>query len=579
MTVRRRAILLDEGANGVLQSIHAGRPRGDPTFGGCYVTVKRTTLQLSGSTSTSAAPTLSPTPEFPRHFDARSTEAYWIDRWGDNALPDTRQRFALTGLNPAPRPWFLPMPPPNITGQLHLGHALFLALQDAKTRFHAQIGNDALWLPGTDHAGLATHAKILETLGEQGLDPTDRRTYLREAWAWKDRFHARITGQIRRMGAACDWSQERFTLDEGSQRSAIAALERCHAAGMLYRENGEWYLRMDALARELLEALDAGEIRITPDSNANQLRHFLRTIEPWCLSRDIPWGLPLPIETRGDAWRLSPTPTMLRRDDPTFPADDGGWTRETRTFDTWFLSALWPFSSLGWPEQTPALERYYPAAWMETADDILFFWCARMLMMGKLLTGTWPFREIYLHGLIRDSQGRKMSKSLGNGIDPLELIDRYGADALRWMLIGNAQPGLDMRFNPATLAGDAKFLNKIWQAGRFLAMQGLPEAGATADGPPDPTFDAELDALTAQWAGHLQADGFALAARALQQHFREAFCDRWLEAAKPALRAGDADRLRIARRHFRRYLALFHPFLPFLTLDLYERLGLAPAMR
>lgn len=549
------------------------------TPGGCYVTVKRTSLRLSDTPSRSpAASGFTPADDFPRHFDARSAETHWIDRWGDNALPDTRQRFSLTGLNPRPAPWFLPMPPPNITGQLHLGHALFLALQDTKTRFHAQIGDDALWLPGTDHAGLATHAKILETLHEQGLDSSDRATYLREAWAWKDRFHARITGQIRRMGAACDWAQERFTLDEGSQRSAIAAIERCHAAGMLYRQDGEWYLRMDELAGQLLEALDRGEIRITPEASANQLRHFLRTIEPWCLSRDIPWGLPLPIETKGEAWRLSPDPTILQRHGPgTLPPADDGWTRETRTFDTWFLSSLWPFSSLGWPERTPTFERYYPAAWMETADDILFFWCARMLMMGRLLTGTWPFREIYLHGLIRDGKGRKMSKSLGNGIDPLDLIDRYGADALRWTLIGNAQPGLDMRFNPATLAGDAKFLNKIWQAGRFLALHdpGTTEASAgNADGPADPSFDAELAALEAQWAAHLHANEFALAARALQKHFREAFCDRWIEAAKPALRAGDADQARTARRHFRRYLALFHPFLPFLTLDLYERLAL-----
>jgi len=480
----------------------------------------------------------------------------------------------------------MPMPPPNITGQLHLGHALFLSIQDAKTRFHAQIGDDALWLPGTDHAGLATHEKILDSLAQQGLDATDPALYMREAWSWKERLHGRITTQIRKMGAACDWSKERFTLDERSQRSALAAFSRCCSEGMLFRQDGEWFLRMDDLASQLLCALDAGEIRITPESSANELRNFLRNIEPWRLSRNISWGLPIPLETRGDEWRLSPSPQITQQaigaaQSLTPSGSPDGWKPEPATFDTWFISALWPFSCLGWPEQTEDFQRYYPAAWMETADDILFFWCARMLMMGKLLTGQWPFREIYLHGIIRDSQGRKMSKSLGNGIDPLELIEKKGADSLRWMLLANAQPGLDAKFNPATLSSESKFLNKIWQAGRFLSpfaplLATLPQNALAmqACSERNEALFADLNRLTSSWADHFRKNEFSLAARLIQRHFKDFFCDEWIERSKEKLKGGDALLAAEGFSLLSRYLALFHPFCPFLTSQLHEQLDL-----
>jgi valyl-tRNA synthetase len=479
-----------------------------------------------------------------------------LAHWGDQPHREAAARFALP--DPDPTPWFLPMPPPNITGQLHLGHALFLTLQDIQTRAQMIQGHDALWLPGTDHAGLATHAKILETLAEQGQDPTDEAAYAATGWAWKDRYHARITHQIKRMGAACDWSKERFTLDAAYQASTREAFRRLLDQGGLTRRDGQWYLDMAPYAAPLLAALDDGTIAITPEGPKNELRAMLQHIEPWCLSRQIGWGLRMPLIYRGDAARYHA---------PGDPIPEG-WTEETATFDTWFLSALWPFATLGWPEQTPELARYYPAAWMESADDILFFWIARMLMLGQTLTGQWAFRDIFLHGIIRDKHGRKMSKSLGNGLDPLDLIASKGTDALRWMLATRAEPGLDLKFNPADLAIEARFINKIWQAGRFLAQYPAADRGTWGDHPEEQA----LDALTTRWRAGMAEQAFPRLARDLQRHFTEDFCGRWIEGAKAGLAQGDTALAALGHRLFHRYLALLHPFLPFLTCELDSRL-------
>ncbi len=446
------------------------------------------------------------------------------------------------------------MPPPNITGQLHLGHALFLTLQDIRTRFHALIGDEALWLPGTDHAGLATHAKIMETLGWSELEPQRTAKYWATGWEWKERFHARITSQMRRIGAGCDWSKERFTLDPAYLASAKEAFRRCWEAGLIYREDGQWWMRMEALAQPLREALASGELAIQPLSSARRLGNFLDNLEPWCLSRQIPWGLAIPLKEQADGrWLFDEDAST-----PGTPCSD--------TLDTWFLSALWPFASLGWPEKTPDLAKFYPGEWMETGEDILFFWCARMWMMGKFLTGIWPFKTIFLHGLIRDKHGEKMSKSLGNGIDPLDIIDERGADALRWHLAFRAEPALDMRFNPEALKQDGAWLNKIWQAGRFLVQFGpCPDLLACPK---------DLEDLRLATAEDLLANRFPSACRRLQHAFREGFCGEWIEASKDRLRAGDAELLAEGWTRYAAFLGLLHPFLPFLTSELHRRLGL-----
>jgi valyl-tRNA synthetase len=446
------------------------------------------------------------------------------------------------------------MPPPNITGQLHMGHAMFLTLQDIRTRFHALIGDDALWLPGTDHAGLATHEKILTQMAQDGSDPRDRHAYLACGWEWKDRHHSRIIHQIKRMGASCDWSQERFTLDAGYQNSTREAFRRCWDAGLIYRHEDQWWMKMESLAAPLVAAIESGDIQINPLTSANELLPMLRNIEPWCLSRQIGWGMPIPLKQHDGKWLF----------------DEGDGTPgapETDTLDTWFLSSLWPMASLGWPDIPEQLERFYPGEWMETGDDILFFWCARMWMMGYFLEGQWPFKKLFLHGLIRDKNGRKMAKSLGNGIDPLELMDQYGTDALRWHLAMRAEPARDMKFSAQACASDGKWINKIWQAGRFLNQFGGPQGN-------DESSQARemLSGLTNEWAAHLENDRYPDAARLIQSSFRDQFCGKWIEDNKPALRAGCLDTLELEWAIYFHYLALLHPFLPFLTTDLHRRL-------
>lgn len=490
----------------------------------------------------------------PARFDFAAAEPRCTQDWGPCALPDARSRFSLTLPGHTPSPWFLPMPPPNITGQLHMGHALFLTLQDIRTRFHAQIGDDALWLPGTDHAGLATHEKILAHMAEHGMDANDRQAYLAQGWAWKDRFHARITGQIRRMGAACDWSRERFTLDDGYQASAREAFARLWHAGLIYRKDHQWWADMRPLAAPLIAAIENGQLQIEPMTSANELLPMLRNIEPWCLSRQIGWGMPIPLKQHQGQWHLDEGPSTPGTPDPD-------------TLDTWFLSSIWPLATLGWPHATADWERYFPGAWMETGDDILFFWIARMWMMGHFLTGQWPFQRLFLHGLVRDKHGRKMSKSLGNGIDPLDIIDQYGADALRWHLALRAQPARDLRFSPQACAADAKWLNKIWQAGRFLQQFGRPNAPLPSSDIPE-----ALGPLTQAWADDLLHDRYPQAACRLQSHFRESFCAGWIEDNKERLRLGDPSLLQQGWAQYGHYLRLLHPFIPFLSTDLHRRL-------
>lgn len=494
-----------------------------------------------------------------RHFDHQAAEPAWIQQWGNTPFHHPPARFSIPGH--APKPWFLPMPPPNITGQLHLGHALFLTIQDIATRHRLARGDDAQWIPGTDHAGLATHEKLTAHLLAQGLDPTDPQLYDEQAWAWKERFHARITTQMRSMGIACDWTQERFTLDERYQASMQHAFAQLAQRAGLYRHDNQWYLDMRPAAQALLEAIEQGQIRITPATAIGRLRHFLEHIEPWCISRQIRWGWRLPLlhDGRG-AWQLDTSP------DQEPPA---GWIREQDTADTWLLSSLWPLALLGWPHDQQAIDRYFPAGWMETGEDILFFWCARMLMTGWLLTGKWAFHDIWLQGLIRDKHGRKMSKSLDNGIDPLELTAKQGTDALRWMLATHAEPGLDMRFNPAQLSAEAKFINKLWQAARFFDLCPTQSAGQWGQS----IEEQELDALTRQWDEGLLACRFSGTARQLQSHFRDWFCSDWIERNKAACQAGEAETLALGLRLLHRYLALFHPFLPFITSELDKQLG------
>lgn len=454
------------------------------------------------------------------------------------------------------------MPPPNITGQLHLGHSLFLTIQDIKTRYNTIIGNNTLWIPGTDHAGLATHSKIIESLETKGLDSNNEDIYLNEANQWKEFYQTRIKKQIFSMGAACDWNKERFTLDDNYIKSALKAFDICIKNDMLYFSEGQYYLDMSNLAKELLDDLEKGMIEITPESGKNTLMSFLRNIEPWCISRQIPWGLTIPIahDSDNNIKHLSE-----------IHEGNHEWIHDKSTFDTWFLSSLWPAAILGWPENTEDFKNFYPASWLETADDIIFFWCARMLMMCKLITGQYPFTKIYLHGLIRDKHNKKMSKSLGNGIDPLDCIKTHGTDCLRWSLATHCEPGLDIKYNLSWLDEEKKFINKIWQAQRFISMhtENMEERNIDNIILPD-----EMINITNRWYSLLQHDKFSQCARELQHHFKNYYCDKWIEENKKDLWAGSHHTGLLGLAIMKRYMTLLNPFMPYITTSIDQILNI-----
>jgi valyl-tRNA synthetase len=431
------------------------------------------------------------------------------------------------------------MPPPNITGRLHMGHALFSTIQDVIIRHARMDGRDALWLPGFDHAGLATQTKLDAEMIAHGLDPHGPE-FDAFAEGYRQRLGGEIEDQLRRTGASCDWSRRRFTMDDGYARAVEAAFAICRERDMLYRDGDDWYLRMDSLAERLLAELDAGSLTIQPAHGEAVLREFLRNIEPWCISRQIRWGHGIPIEG------------------------------ETAVLDTWFSSALWPFATLGWPEDTPDMRRFYPATLIETGDDILFFWCARMLMMGLLLTDRLPFDRILLHGIVRDEQGRKMSKSLGNGVDPLGAIERYGCDAMRMALLEGGAPGTDLRIQTERLQAGKGFAHKLWSIARFA----LPHM---EEGEISHADDLELTrraAAARQAIGDgIEAFDLHLAAAAARRFLFDDLSSWWIEASKERVFAGDASARACLAATVDALLRMAHPLTPFVTEEIRTRLG------
>lgn len=456
-------------------------------------------------------------------------------------------------------PYFIPMPPPNITGKLHMGHALFTTLQDISIRFQRSQGKAALWLPGTDHAGLATQQKLDDLMRDQGLDPMGPE-FDEFAEAYKANLSGEINQQIRRTGASCDWSRYTFTLDKSYSDAVIEALARIHSQGLLYRADNQWFIDTRGPAAELRNRMIRGELTIIPSNESKTLAHFLDNIEPWNISRQIRWGHKLPIWTKGDEIII---------------ADQGpeGFIREEGCLDTWFSSALWPFATLGWPNDTPDLRKFYPASMIETADDILFFWCARMLMMGLLLTEQLPFSTIYLHGIMRDKDGKKMSKSLGNGIDPLTIIDKYGCDAMRFALAEANQPGQDMKMWEDKFQAGKATATKLWNAARFaehhlrrISPQAMPSTH---------TRDLALLGLLRERQEHIRALygslEFSKAAQECRRLLFDDFCGSYLEDIKERLYADDTEALATFMDGLRILLQLFHPIMPFITESIWGR--------
>ena len=679
--------------------------------------------------------------------------AFWLNGGYFHTQPD-----------PEKKPYTIVMPPPNVTGQLHMGHAMDETWQDILIRFKRMQGYAALWVPGTDHASIATEAKVVAKMKEEGLTKEDlgRDGFLERAWAWKEQYGGRIVDQLKKLGCSCDWERERFTMDEGCSKAVLkvfkdlydkdliyrgeriinwcphcrtsisdaeveyedqegffwhlkypivgtneclvlattrpetmlgdtavaihpdderyrhlqgkkvllplvnkeipivtdtyvdmdfgtgvvkitpahdpndfevgqrhglpivkcldetahmtadcgryAGLDRyearkaivadleaggylekiephAHNVGTCYRcgttiepmVSKQWFVRMEPLAKPAIEAVRNGTIRFVPERFSKNYYHWMENTRDWCISRQLWWGHRIPAyycDACGEV-HVSAEPLAA------CPKCGGPVRQDEDTLDTWFSSALWPFSTLGWPGDTEDYKYFYPTNTLVTAYDIITFWVSRMIFSGLEYTGKAPFDTVLIHGLVRDAQGRKMSKSLGNGIDPLEVIAQYGADALRLTLILGSTPGNDTRFSEEKIRASRNFANKLWNAARFVMMNlpgdfapGLP--GADQLDLSDKWVLSTLNHLAAAVTEHLEKFELDLAAQKVQDFIWEVYCDWYIEIAKVRLNAADPAEADAARKVLVyvlcQALKLLHPFMPFITEEIYRAL-------
>ncbi len=653
-------------------------------------------------------------------------------------------------------PYCIVIPPPNVTGQLHMGHALDETLQDILIRYHRMKGNNTLWMPGTDHAGIATQAKVEEQLRGEGTNRYElgRKKFLERVWQWKEKFGNRISYQLRTLGSSCDWERERFTMDEGCSAAVRKVFVTLYNEGLIYRgtritnwcpkcntalsdieveheteqghlwhirypfkdgsgyvevattrpetmlgdtgvavhpdderyknlvgktlilplvnreiplfadsyvdknfgtgavkvtpahdpndfemglrhnleqvkvienngtmseglgkysgldrykcreiivedlqtggflvkvENHEhavghchrchttiepliskqWFVKMETLAAPAIEAVKSGELKFVPERFTKIYINWLENIRDWCISRQLWWGHQIP------AWYCEDCGEMIvsEEDVQECPHCHGkNLRRDEDVLDTWFSSALWPFSTLGYPEETPELKKFYPTSVLVTGYDIIFFWVARMVMMGLKFRGEVPFRHVFIHGLVRDEFGRKMSKSLNNGVDPVEVIEKYGADSLRFMLVTGNTPGNDLRFYWSKVESARNFANKIWNASRFLLMnlEGFDKNFKPTNFElADKWIFSRLEKTRADVTKNLDRFELGEAARLLYEFIWFEYCDYYIELTKSRLYGSDAQAkataLFVLTTVLEKALRLLHPFMPFLT--------------
>ena len=657
------------------------------------------------------------------------------------------------------------IPPPNVTGQLHMGHALDETLQDILVRYKRMQGFNTLWIPGTDHAGIATQIKVEERLRvEEGLSRYDlgREKFLERVWEWKDKYEARITGQLKKLGASCDWTRQRFTFDEGCSKAVREVFVNLYEKGLIYRgnriinwcpkcitalsdaeveyseQNGnfwhikypikgeegfvevattrpetmfgdtavavnpndektkhligktlilpmvnreipviadeyveigfgtgcvkitpahdpndflvgqrhnlpvikvmnddatinsyggkycgmdryearralvadleaegylvktvphahnvgtcyrcrttvepmtsdQWFVKMEPLAKPALEVVKDGRVKFEPERFSKIYVNWMENVHDWCISRQLWWGHRIPAFYCRDCGEMT-----VSREDITVCPKCGGThiDQENDVLDTWFSSALWPFSTMGWPEKTADLAKYYPTSVLVTGYDIIFFWVARMIFSGLEQMGKEPFHTVFIHGLVRDAQGRKMSKSLGNGIDPLEIIDQYGADALRFALSTGNSPGNDMRFSDEKMEAARNFANKLWNASRFVRMNltieraELPEASRLA--PEDKWILTEYNKTVATVVNALDHYEIGVALSAIYDFIWDIFCDWYIELTKSRLADKGSEGNLVAQNVLCYVLTgtlkMLHPFMPFITEEIYQAL-------
>ena len=669
--------------------------------------------------------------------------------------------FFATWCGPCKMMHTIVMPPPNITGQLHMGHALDNTLQDILIRFKRMQGYNALWQPGTDHASIATEVKVTNKLREEGIDKEElgREGFLKRTWEWREEYGGRIVSQLKKLGSSADWDRERFTMDEGCSKAVQEVFIRLYEKGYIYQgsriinwcpvcqtsisdaeveyedqaghfwhinypivgtdkcieiattrpetmlgdtaiavhpdderykdlvgkmvllpivnkeipivadsyvdkefgtgavkitpahdpndfevgkrhnleeinilnddgtinENGgkfegmdryearkaivkeleeggylvrienhehnvgthdrchttvepmvkkQWFVKMNEMAKPAIEAVKNGDLRFVPGHFDRTYLHWLENIRDWCISRQLWWGHRIPAYYCDDCGEI-----VVAKETPSVCPKCGctHFTQDEDTLDTWFSSALWPFSTLGWPDKTEDLDYFYPTNVLVTGYDIIFFWVIRMVFSGYEQTGKCPFSDVLIHGLVRDEQGRKMSKSLGNGIDPLEIIDQYGADALRLTLVTGNAPGNDMRYSEKKIIASRNFANKVWNASRFMLMNiekaDLSNVSLDDLTPADKWILSKANSLVKEVTDNMENYDFGVAVSKLNDFIWEEFCDWYIEMVKPRL-YNEEDTTKAAalftlKKVLTISLKLLHPYMPFITEEIF----------
>ena len=692
--------------------------------------------------------------ELAKAYEPKEVEDRIYDFW-------MKGKYFHAVVDPKKKPYTIVIPPPNITGQLHLGHAMDETLQDTLIRWRRMQGYSALWLPGTDHASIATEAKIVEAMRKEGITKEEigREKFLERAWAWKDQYGGRIVEQLKKLGSSCDWDRLRFTMDEGCNKAVNHVFKKLYDKGLIYRgeriinwcphcktsisdaevvfeekegsfwhlryplsdgsgyielattrpetmlgdtavavhpdderykalvgktvilplvnkeipiiadsyveqdfgtgvvkitpahdpndfevglrhnlpvinvmddggvinENGgkyagmsalearkqivkdldeagflikiepikhnvgtcyrcgtvveprvstQWFVKMEPLAKPAIDAVKDGDIRFIPERMDKVYYNWMENIKDWCISRQLWWGHRIPAFYCDDCGEM----TVSKTDVCTCPkCGSKNIRQEEDVLDTWFSSALWPFSTLGWPDKTKELDYFYPTSTLVTGYDIIFFWVARMIFSGVEHMGETPFKTVYIHGLVRDAQGRKMSKSLGNGIDPLEVIDQYGADALRFTLATGNSPGNDMRFSDERVQASRNFCNKIWNASRFIQMNLTIDKDKAVELPSDLAIEdkwiiSKFNTLVADVTRNIDQYELGLAAAKLNDFIWENFCDWYIEIAKTRLQTGDENVQKVLCYVLSGAMQLLHPFMPFITETIWQAL-------
>ncbi len=697
--------------------------------------------------------------ELEKTYDPKKIERKLYDRWCEN-------KYFHAEVDRSRKPFTTVMPPPNITGKLHMGHALDNTLQDILIRYKRMEGYNALWIPGTDHAAISTEVKVTNQLKEEGIDKKElgREGFLKRTWQWKEEYAGTIENQLKQLGISCDWDRERFTMDEGCSKAVEEVFINLYKKGYIYKgsriinwcpkcktslsdaeveheeqeghfwhikypivgtnrfleiattrpetmlgdtaiavhpdderykdligknvilplvgreipivadyyvdkefgtgavkitpahdpndfevgkrhnleeinimnddatinekggkyagmdryearkaivkdleEQGylvkvvphthavgthdrcgttveplikqQWFVKMDELAKPAIAALEKGELKFVPERFNKIYLHWLENIKDWCISRQIWWGHRIPAYYCDECGEVVVSKGMPEK------CSHCGCTHLTQdedTLDTWFSSALWPFSTLGWPEHTEDYDYFYPTDVLVTGYDIIFFWVIRMVFSGYEHTGKSPFHTVLIHGLVRDSQGRKMSKSLGNGIDPLDIIDKYGADALRLTLVTGNAPGNDMRFYNERVEASRNFANKVWNASRFILMNMKENVIERPDEklltPADRWILSKVNTLTKDVTENMDKFELGIAVQKVYDFIWDEFCDWYVELAKYRIYHAEEDPaaadcvLWVLKTVLGQALKLLHPFMPFITEEIYSAL-------